>query len=210
MTEALMAELRALCASSIVVLGGCTFAPAPAPRAAPRAIGGDGVVTFSATTPRGTISVDAEGALSLEEPSGRRVALDRDVVAEVAHSADGATLVYPRRTDGGTALVLRELSSPQPSARVLSEGLSVADRPALSPDRALVAFWGSGGQDSIAGLYVVRADGSAPPRRLNNRGVRVEGPGFVEPPVERSFVFVGERTVRWRGVDGEHTAEVQP
>jgi hypothetical protein len=206
----LMAELRALCAASIVVLGGCTFAPAPAPRAAPRAIGGDGVVTFSATTPRGTISVDADGALTLDEPSGRRVALDRDVVAEVAHSADGATLVYPRRTDGGTALMLRELSSPQASARVLSEGLSVADRPALSPDRTLVAFWGSGGQDSIVGLYVVRADGSAPARRLNNRGVRVEGPGFIEPPVERSFVFVGERTVRWRGVDGEHTAEVQP
>jgi hypothetical protein len=193
----------------VFALAACSVQPAPsraAPaRATPTAIGGDGVVTFRATTSRGTLTVDPHGVLSLDDGHTIRV-LDTDVLAEVSVALDGALLAYPRRTDLGTALVVRALDA-QPV--VVSEGLSVADRPALSPDGALVAFWGSGGQDTIAGLYVRALGDDRAPRRLNNRGVTVGGPGFVEPPIERSFVFDGPRSVRWRGIDGEHRAEVQ-
>jgi len=193
----------------VFALGACSVQPAPsraAPvRATPTAIGGDGVVTFRATTSRGTLTVDPRGVLSLDDGHAIRV-LDADVLAEVSVALDGALLAYPRRTALGTALVVRALDA-QPV--VVSEGLSVADRPALSPDGALVAFWGSGGQDTIAGLYVRALGDDRAPRRLNNRGVTVGGPGFVEPPIERSFVFDGPRSVRWRGIDGEHRAEVQ-
>lgn len=196
-------------ATMVCALAACSVQPAPSRASAARAtahgIGGDGVVTFRATTARGTITVDPRGVLSLDDGHAIRV-LDTEVLAEVSVALDGALLAYPRRTDLGTALIVRAIDA-QPV--VVSEGLSVADRPALSPDGALVAFWGSGGQDTIAGLYVRAVSDDRAPRRINNRGVAVGGPGFVEPPVERSFVFDGPRTVRWRGVDGEHRAEVQ-
>jgi hypothetical protein len=190
-------------------LTACSVQPAPSrastARAHGTAIGGDGIVTFRMTTSRGTITVDPNGVLLLDDGHTTRV-LDRDVIAEVSVALDGALLAYPRRTDLGTALMVRELHG-QPV--VVSEGLSVADRPALSPDGALVAFWGSGGQDTTVGMYVRAVNGEQAPRRVNNIGVMVGEPGFVEPPIERSFVFDGPRTVVWRGIDGEHRAEVQ-
>lgn len=188
----------------------CSVQPAPrrsvAQSPAPPAIGGDGVVTFRSTTARGTINVDANGVLTLDDGAATRV-LDTDVIAEVSVALDGALIAYPRRTDLGTALVIRAIDG-QPV--VVSEGLSVADRPAISQDGSLVAFWGSGGQDTIVGMYVRSLSSGASFTRVNNRGVTIGGPGFVEPPVERTFVFDGPRTVRWRAIDGEHRAEVQP
>ncbi len=170
------------------------------------ALGGDGVVTFSARTGRGTLAVDGAGVLTLDDGRSVRV-LDRAVIAEVTFAFDGALVAYPRRTELGAELVLRSVDEGQ--GAVLSAGLSVADRPALSPDGALVAFWGSGGQDTIAGMYVVAASAGAVPRRVNNRGVTIGAAGFVEPPVERTFAFVAPRSVQWRGVDGVHRAEVE-
>jgi hypothetical protein len=184
-----------------------TPTPRPTPRASRPAVGGDGVVTFRATVSRGVLDVDDTGTLTLDDGRGARV-LDRDVIAEVSVSRDGSTIAYPRRTELGTALVLRALDAQE--GRVLTAGLSVADRPALSPDGALLAFWGSGGQDTVVGLYVLALRDGASPVRLNNRGVRAGGEGFVEPPIERSFVFDGPRAVRWMAADGAHREELSP
>jgi hypothetical protein len=164
-------------------------------------------VTFRATVPRGVLDVDDTGTLTLDDGRGARV-LDRDVIAEVSVSQDGSTIAYPRRTELGTALVLRALDAQE--GRVLTAGLSVADRPALSPDGALLAFWGSGGQDNVVGMYVLALRDGASPVRQNNRGVRAGGEGFVEPPIERSFVFDGPRAVRWIAADGAHREELSP
>lgn len=200
-----------------VILGSmcvaCSLSAAPAAQparaaAAPaRALGGDGVVTFEAHTAHGVLRVDARGELSLER-DGARTTLDHAVIAEVAVAPDARTAVYPRRTALGAELVSRSLIDQH--TRVLTSELIVADRPAIAPDGALLAFWGSDAQDPIAGMYTMDLRTMAPARRRNNRAIAPGAPGFIEPPIERSFAFSAPREVAWRGADGAHREEVAP
>lgn len=183
-----------------------TSRPSSESRAA-RAQGGDGVVTFEARMQRGVLHVDARSELWIEH-AGSRVTLDHDVIAEVAIAPDERSVIYPRRTALGTELVQRSLDDQH--TRVLTSELVVADRPAIAPDGALLAFWGSSGQDPIVGLYTLDLRTDAPARRSNNRGIAIGAPGFIEPPSERSFAFTAPREVSWRAIDGEHRAEVSP
>ncbi len=203
--------IRIACTFALLCFTACARPPAPAPAPAParrevsaRAIGGDGMVTASLVTSRGTLSVDEHGVLSLLDSRGARE-LDQRVVPELSYASAVDLLVYPRRTTVGSELVARSLSDN--TVRTLTTDLTSADRPALSPDGALVAFWGSDENVTIVGMYIVDLRLGVV-RRLNNRDVAIGAPGFVEPPVERSFRFVSSRVVRWTAADGEHTADL--
>ncbi|MBL8682973.1 MAG: hypothetical protein JNK05_27650 [Myxococcales bacterium] len=198
--------MRRIGSALLLLLVGCSRPPAPAARSheAPRAIGGDGIVTASLETPSGALRVDDEGVLTLTE-SGQSRVLDRQVIPELSYSNALRAVVYPRRTALGSELVLRSLTDNV--ARAITTQQSSADRPAISPDGAWVAFWGSQHDATIVGLYVLELASGAV-RRVNNRGVSIGGPGFVEPPIERSFRFDGARLVRWTGADGAHALDL--
>lgn len=202
MNELAMRNARACL---LLVLVGCGRPPAPAAqqRVEVRAIGGDGVVTASLETRFGTLRVDESGTLSLVAPNETRV-LDQRVIPELSYSNTLESVVYPRRTTLGSELVLRSMLTE--SARAITTQSS-ADRPAVSPDGELVAYWGSDREQPIVGLYVLDL-ASGHTRRVNNLGVAIGAPGFVEPPVERSFRFERRRHVQWLGADGAHTLEL--
>lgn len=181
--------------------------PAASPARSSAAWGGDGVALFEARTQRGVLRVNARRELVLEQ-DGARTTLDHDVIAEVAIAPDERAVIYPRRTALGAALVLRSLVDQH--TRVLTSELVVADRPAIAPDGALLAFWGSDGQHPIVGMYTMDLRAMTPARRCDE-GARAAGaPDQIEPPIERSFVFTGPREVSWRGADGAHREELAP
>lgn len=204
-----------------LALAACTGEVAP-PRAArqPLALAAPPVVTATVEAPAtegrpeariegpfGSLTIDRDGVVRLRDGTTERV-LGRDAVAEVARSPDGAMAAWPRRTEGGTELVVCAL--PDGATRVVSRGALVADRPVFSPDGASVYFWGSDAAEPVAGLYRAPLDGASPPRRVLNVGLRGVGdPRFVTPPVDAvSQRFTGEGRLTYAGPEGAVTVDV--
>jgi len=124
--------------------------------------------------------VGREGELWIDDGAQPR-GVDDEVLGELAVGADGRRLAYAKRAGEGAGVWLTTRDAAAP--RRLTVGLAVADRPLFVDDERLVVVGSRPG--GIAGLWLVRADGSEQPRPVTNAELRAGsplGPGFVPPP----------------------------
>lgn len=165
--------------------------------------GEDGHPTTRRAIAGGELIVNAAGELLLVR-GGKQELLDREVVPELAISASGKQIAYPRRGLLGTELVLRTLGG---AARVVSGALRSADRPLFAAGDTALVFWGTGDAERFVGMYVVSVAPGAVPVRRNNVGVTsLADPLFVEPPLDhRSIRLDADGDIRYQAPAAEVT-----
>jgi tricorn protease len=99
---------------------------------------------------------------------------------------DGKALYFVSDRDGNDRLYALD-----PATRAVTpiwKGNSDATDPQLSPDGSTIGFWVKGAPD-VAGLYVWRTDGSAPPRRLLAVPSPQQGTGIAWSPDLRFIAY---------------------
>ncbi len=140
------------------------------------------------------------GACAVESES------DRPFVARFQNRSDGWTVgVEPHGPTPGTRIAWR---APDGRSGTIDDGHS-PDRPALDPERGLLAYV-SGAPDGIAAIWVQRLDDG---RRVQVTNVglkrKKEGPpdGFVAVPHGDTLEFHGGK-LRWTAPDGPHEVAV--
>ena len=140
-------------------------------------IAAPGPVLGGALVPGGAVWVMADGTLARDDGT----TLDEHVIPELAVSADGARLAYPRaQIEGGGGRVLELRTS---ARRRVAMDLALADRPLFLPDGRLVVVGARA--SGIAGIWLVDASGARPSTPVTNDGLRTGrplGPTFVPPP----------------------------
>lgn len=95
----------------------------------------------------------------------RRLTRGRQPVAAPAWSPDGSAIAFMRRTKQGWKVCVLDLAR---NEELCLAGEGSSDSPTWSPDGRFLAFVSGGSGDSA--LFVARADGTAPPRRVQLRG----------------------------------------
>lgn len=150
-------------------------------------------------TSRATLAVGDDG--TLVDLGGREPrAIARDVMPELAASADGRVIAFAVRTADAVADV-QVLDGGR--VRRLTEGLP-AVVVAVSPRGDEVAFLAAA--TGLPALWTVTVAGDAAPRQLTNADlVRVPGRapvGFVPPPIRASGVTWSDGGIAWEAGDG--------
>jgi WD40-like Beta Propeller Repeat len=140
----------------------------------------------------------AEGGALRMRPFGddtQTVAVDADVLPEVAFSPDDRFLVYARLDPMGES-DLWLVAAPWTATPIrLTDWVGTEDRPVVSPDGRAVAF--VAGRTGIASLWTfILADGATTAVQLTNVGLEhvqhasgVAPEGFIPPP--------DKTTLRW-------------
>lgn len=127
-------------------------------------------------------------------------------------NADGDRKVFVRRVGVQitTELVVSENLSGGWSERVLISGVTMPERPAISPDGETIAF--TSGISGLASIWVMPFVGGADPVQITNVGLQLKKrapgqppPGFLPPPIDESLRFEGDDLL-WNGPDGPQVA----
>ncbi len=151
--------------------------------------------------------------LVLEAADGTRRTLPGVLLGRPSVSADRATVVATHEIEDGerAALSLLRWDGASWSDRRLIEARDPADRAALDPAGARVAFVWAGPVGGVAGVWtMVLPDG--PPRRRTNLAPYTPGrppADFIPLPVTDPPRWEGD-VLRWRSEAGEHSVWVTP
>ncbi len=146
--------------------------------------------------------VDEQGAI-----------LDRDVLPELAVSADGLTVAYPHRAgEGAGVYVVSRDGAGWSAPHRVTDALAFADRPLFLEGGRLIVVGSV--VSGIAGVWIFDPAGTAQPIAVTNATLRTGhplGPTFVPPPAFHESMHVegdvltyddgyGERRVTLGGV----------